>query len=359
MVIYSFPSILCLYNFQGTGYKNKDATRRFYDYNYNIVLFERWDYSFPQTSNFRNEHSVRLGDWGGFEPESLEPYTATICLKVSAVQDNADKLLERLWDIEKVPGEESTFSAEELEAVSHFHANYQREPNGRYVVGLHRRNHLLELGKSQGTALKRYLANERSLKDPICKWEAFHRGVQEYLDLQHAEKVPASAMNKSASESFYLPMHGVAKETSSTTKLRIVFDGSSASSTKYSLNDVLLPGPSNHPLLPTILHRFRMFPVALTGEVGKMFREVGLREEDRDLHRFLHRGGSGEIKDFRMARVTFGITTSPYLASQVLPQIAEDHKSDHPLAAAVIKTSFYVDDVLTGADSIEEAAKLR
>ena len=63
---------------------------------------------------------------GGFEPESLEPYTATTCLKVSAVQDNADKLLERLWNIEKVPGEESTFSAEELEVVNHFHDTYQR-----------------------------------------------------------------------------------------------------------------------------------------------------------------------------------------------------------------------------------------
>ena len=167
-------------------------------------------------------------------------------------------------------------------------------------------------------------------------------------------------MNKSASDHSTSPcMDGVAKETSSTTKLRIVFDGSAASSTGHSLNDVLLPDPSIHPLLPIILHRFRMFPVALTGEVGKMFREVGLREEDRDLHRFLHRGASGEIEDFRMARVTFGITTSPYLASQVLHQNAEDHKSDHPLAAAVIKTSFYVDDVLTGADSIEEAAKLR
>ena len=70
----------------------------------------------------------------------------------------------------------------------------------------------------------------------------------------------------------------------------------------------------------------------------KMFREVGLRE-DRDLHKFLIRGASGEIEDIRMIRVTFGITTSPYLASQVLHQVAEDHKSDHPLAAAVSSSS--------------------
>ena len=98
---------------------------------------------------------------GGFEPESLEPYTATTCLKVSAVQDHADKLHERLWEIEKVPEEESTFSAEELEAVNHFHDNYQREPNGRYVVGLPRRNHLLELEKSPKAVLSQREITEK------------------------------------------------------------------------------------------------------------------------------------------------------------------------------------------------------
>ena len=154
-------------------------------------------------------------------------------------------------------------------------------------------------------------------------------------------------------------MHGVVKETSSTTKLRIVFDGSAASSSGHSLNDVLLHGPSLYPLLPSVLTQFRLFPIALTGNVSKMFWEVGLRNEDRDFHWFLHRGPTGEIIDYRMTRVTFGITISPYLASQVLLRIAEDYHLEYPAAAQIIKTSFYVDDVLTGADTVEEAAQLR
>ena len=75
-------------------------------------------------------------------------------------------------------------------------------------------------------------------------------------------------------------MHGVVKESSSTTKLRVVFDGSSPG---VSLNDLLLPGPCWYPFLSTIINRFHMRPVAMVGDVSKMFREVAVAEEDWDL----------------------------------------------------------------------------
>ena len=43
----------------------------------------------------------------------------------------------------------------------------------------------------------------------------------------------------SPSKSYNLPMHGVVKESSTTTKLREVFDASAKTSTGYSLNDIL------------------------------------------------------------------------------------------------------------------------
>ena len=59
-----------------------------------------------------------------------------------------------------------------------------------------------------------------------------------------------------------------------------------------------------------------------------------------------------------MCRVTFGITCLPFLASKVLLQIAEDHSQQYPEAAAVIRNTFYVDDCLTGASTLEEADSL-
>ena len=60
-----------------------------------------------------------------------------------------------------------------------------------------------------------------------------------------------------------------------------------------------------------------------------------------------------------MTCVTFGITSSPFLASKVLLQITEDQASQFPEAAAVVQNAFYVDDCLTGASSLEEADKLQ
>ena len=84
--------------------------------------------------------------------------------------------------------------------------------------------------------------NELSLKK-LGKMDAFNAVVEEYLMLGHAELVRPEDLTKLSSQSFYLPMHGVVKESSTTTKLRAVFDASAKTSSGYSLNDTLLPGP--------------------------------------------------------------------------------------------------------------------
>ena len=75
--------------------------------------------------------------------------------------------------------------------------------------------------------------------------------------MQHAELVPDIDLKKPPSQSYYLPMHGVIKAFSSTTKLSIVYDTSAKSTSGVSLNDTLLSGPSMYPLLTTLLNRFR------------------------------------------------------------------------------------------------------
>ena len=292
------------------------------------------------------------------DSNSNKHHSSSTCLKLSSTHESADNLLSRFWALEEIPGEDSTLTAEEQLAVSHFQDTHRREEDGRYVVGLPKRIPALELGKSRSTALRRYLSNEKSLRR-TGQWEAFHMGVQEYIDLIHAEVVPLCDLSKPAAKTFYLPMHGVIKTSSTTTKLRVVFDASAKSTSGHSLNDTLLPGPPLYALLPTVLNWFRMFPVGMSGDISKMFREISLLEEDRDLHRLLHKDKSGTIQDCRMKRVTFGVTSSPYLASQVLHQLATDHEADYPRAACIIRRNFYVDDCLIGADSVEEASEIR
>ena len=55
--------------------------------------------------------------------------------------------------------------------------------------------------------------------------------MQEYIEMDHAEKVSPEDLHKPLGETYYLPMHGVTKDFSPTTKFRIVFDASAKTST--------------------------------------------------------------------------------------------------------------------------------
>ena len=94
----------------------------------------------------------------------------------------------------------------------------------------------------------------------------------------------------------------------------------------------------------------------MSADISKMFQEVALNEEERDFHQFLFGGPREEIQDYRMKCLTFLVTSSPYLVTQVLHQA---HQSEHPEAADIICSVIYENDVLTGADSVEAAVKMR
>ena len=96
--------------------------------------------------------------------------------------------------------------------------------------------------------------------------------------------------------------------------------------------------------------------MALTADVSRMYRAVMLPESDRDFHRFVWRQSpDGPLQDYRMTRVTFGISASSFAANMAVKQNALDFALKYPLAAKIVDESFYVDDALTGADTVDEA----
>ena len=184
--------------------------------------------------------------------------------------------------------------------------------------------------------------------------------MEEYLELGHSEIVPTDDLNKSPQDVYYLPVHAVRKESSTTTKIRAVFDASAKSSSGMSLNDILLVGPTVHPPLIDVLVGFRLHRIAITTEVSKMYRAVVLPEIDHDLHHFVWRSNPSEpLQDFRMTRVTFGVSSSSFAANMAVKRNSLDLASKYPLAAQVVSDSFYVDDGLAGSDSVQEAINLQ
>jgi len=57
-----------------------------------------------------------------------------------------------------------------------------------------------------------------------------------------------------------------------------------------------------------------------------------------------------KTQDYRIKRLTFGVKSSPYLATQVIRHVAESHSQSHPEASKAILEDFYVDDFLSGAE---------
>ena len=95
-------------------------------------------------------------------------------------------------------------------------------------------------------------------------------------------------------------------------------------------------------------------------DVSKMYDAVQLANSDKDLHCFVWRQSPNKVlKDYRMIRVTFGVSPSAFLANMALKQNALDSAEEFPMASKAVQESFYVDDCLSGADSIEEATKLK
>ena len=172
--------------------------------------------------------------------------------------------------------------------VRHFESHHTCSKKGRFIVPLPKNPNARLIGESRSQAVRRFLSLERSL-NLKGRFQDFNSVMQEYVDLGHAEVVPVPHLEKPPEFTFYLPMHTVYKANSTTAKIRAVLDASAKSSTGVSLNNTLLVGPTIHPPLIDVVLRFRLYPVALTADVSKMYQAIELTEDDKDLHRFVWR----------------------------------------------------------------------
>ena len=273
-------------------------------------------------------------------------------------QLTGDDLLRRFCETEESPGVDRLLTHEERTVLEHFKSHHAHLPDGRFVVPLPRKPNVGPLGESRSQAVRIFLSFERTLHAKGQSQE-FEAVIREYFDSNHAEEVPTCDLNKPPEEVFYLPIHCVRKESSTTPKIRAVFYASCKTSTGVSFNDMLLIGPTVHSSLVDVLQRFRQHRVALTADVSRMYRAIALADSDKDFHRFVWRTSPQDpLKGFHMTRVTFDVSASSFVANMCIKQNAIDHELQYPLASKAVEHAFYVDDGVTGADSVEETVEL-
>ncbi|KAL0902399.1 hypothetical protein ABMA27_000280 [Loxostege sticticalis] len=280
-----------------------------------------------------------------------------------------ENVMEQFWLSEKMP-ESPKPSTECEKAESIFVQTVQNKDNTFFVdIPLVADLDDLKLGDSFSIALQRFLAleNNKFKKDP--KYLQLYRRpgtrrykqfIDEYISLGHAKIVDISEYDIHNGPVYFLSHHAVINENSTTTRLRVVFNGSMKSKLKISLNDVMINGPVVQSELFDILVLFRTYIYTLICDIAKMFRCVRVNEHQTSLQNILWRDDPTKpIICLQLQTVTYGLKASTYLATRCLIELADKHSVAYPLAAHAMRSNTYVDDVLGGADDISQLAELK
>ncbi|GFU34266.1 uncharacterized protein TNCV_4976241 [Trichonephila clavipes] len=80
---------------------------------------------------------------------------------------------------------------------------------------------------------------------------------------------------------------------------------------------------------------------------------------ERDLQRIMWKTSADPpVKTYKLATVTYGIVSAPFLPTRTLKALTDEEKAEYPDAADVICNDSYMDDILSGESTLEEFARL-
>ena len=143
-----------------------------------------------------------------------------------------------------------SITPDEQRCEEFFAQTHSRTAAGRYIVRLPFAAPPAALDDTRQSAERLLTAMERRC-DRNARFGSLYRAfLKEYEELLHMEAVPRSS---EAQARCYLPHHGVLRESSSSTKLRVVFNGSQSTRSGKSLNSQLLIGANLLPSLADVL----------------------------------------------------------------------------------------------------------
>ncbi|GFY31793.1 integrase catalytic domain-containing protein [Trichonephila clavipes] len=89
-----------------------------------------------------------------------------------------------------------------------------------------------------------------------------------------------------------------------------------------------------------------------------MYRQILVADEDQKYQQILWRNNSSEnIRTYKLKTVTYGLASASFLATRCIKQIALDDK-DNPKLSRVLQEDIYMDDLLSGADTPNNAISI-
>ena len=256
----------------------------------------------------------------------------------------------QFWDLETIGIKDDAIIHDDDIAQMHFDRTVYKQ-DGRYFVSLpwiEEKKPLLAV--NYDTSLRRFRSLHGRLQKDDQLLKAYQDTIQFQLQEGIIEKVPPGT---TVNPVHYIPHHPVVKESSATTKVRIVYDASSRSSKhEKSLNECLNRGPVILPDLCQCLIRFRTHKTAIIADIQKAFLQIAIQPDDRDVTRFLwyddpEKPSLSNLATYRFCRVPFGVISSPFLLGAT---ITHHLKTENTSFASGLLENVYVDNVITGLD---------
>lgn len=198
-----------------------------------------------------------------------------------------DNNLQRFWEFEEL----SLCDKKDLEqemAEQMFSESHYWDETGRHVVKIPIKPQISELGSSREIALTRFfMLKKRGQRDPEF-WQQYVQFMREYESLGHM--IEADGPPEPGSMVYYIPHHGI----KSGQKFRVVFDGSCLTDKDISLNDAQFIGPKLQRNLHEIIMRFRRHKIAISADISKMYRQIGIVPEQWNLQRIFFRESANQ-----------------------------------------------------------------
>ena len=170
-------------------------------------------------------------------------------------------------------------------------------------------------------------------------------------------------MDKLPGPGYFIPWRTVYNEGSLSTPCRMVFDASSKTPGGESLNGVLAKGQNRLAKLQHLLIRFRLGSEAVTADISMAYNGTKLKPEHLKFQKYLWKEDLDPEKETKIMAVTtliYGVKPSGQQCQVSIEKLADYHleQEDCQDGALALKQDTYVDDIITGQESVEKCIKV-
>jgi len=203
-------------------------------------------------------------------------------------------------------------------------------------------------------SLQRKLADKPELRSQYCN--KIDTAIKEGHLIRISNEELSKDLNDVNKQQYYIPHFNTSQS-----KFRVVYDAAREYQ-GMSLNKLLNRGPIFMQSLRSILIRFGERQYGIAGDIKNMFFQIRIAAKDRDMLRILWFSDpdmKGSIAAYQFQVAPYGLRCIPSMAGYAMVFTADNNIPNvSNEAVSRVTRDMFVDDLITGVDSIENGRQL-